>query len=81
MILTFVDIVGWIGTVLMFGGSILSIYKHKACWMLWVLGGLAIIYQSIVIFSWNILLLQILYMPLNVWGWMQWRIDDGNSKN
>jgi hypothetical protein len=79
--LEFVDTIGWIGTILMFGGSLLSIYKHKACWTLWIIGGFAIIYQSIVIFSWNILILQILYMPLNVWGFMQWRNDDGNDKN
>jgi hypothetical protein len=71
-----IDTIGWVGTILMFGGSILSIYKHKACWHLWILGGIGIIIQSVVQTNWNILALQVLYMPLNIWGWMQWRIDD-----
>lgn len=75
----YVDAIGWIGTILMFGGSILSIYKHKACWILWILGGVAIIYQSYMIFSWNILTMQLLYMPLNIWGWMQWNQDDSEN--
>lgn len=79
MMIPFVDMIGWFGSLLMFGGSVLSIYKHKACWIIWIIGGFAIIYQSIMIFSWNILLLQLIYIPMNVWGWTQWRSDDGNS--
>ena len=75
----FVDIIGWIGTILMFGGSVASIYKHKACWIMWIVGGCAIIYQSLVIFNWNILVLQAMYQPLNIWGWWQWKHDDDNN--
>ena len=75
----FVDVVGWCGTILMFGGSILSIYKHKSCWILWILGGIAIIYQAAIQMNWNILILQVLYMPLNVWGIIEWRKDDEDS--
>ena len=77
--LEFVDIVGWGGTALMFGGSVLSIYKHKACWPIWLIGGMAIIYQSMVVGSYNLVVLQIMYTPLNIWGWLQWRRDDGNN--
>jgi hypothetical protein len=71
-----VDMIGWAGTAFMFGGSVLSIYKHKACWPLWIIGGLAIIIQCVSTSSWNLVVMQILYMPLNLWGWMQWKIDD-----
>ena len=73
-----IDAIGWIGTVLMFGGSLLSIYKHKMCWLLWILGGAAIIIQCVSIQSWNLVVMQIMYMPLNVWGWIQWRNDETN---
>lgn len=75
----FVDMIGWMGTILMFGGSVVNIYKHKACWVLWIIGGFMIIYQSFIIFNWNILVLQALYQPLNMWGWLQWRQDNENS--
>ena len=44
----YADIIGWAGTILMFTGSIVNIYKHTWCWPLWIIGGFAIIYQSIV---------------------------------
>lgn len=78
--LAFIDMIGWFGTALMFGGSVLSIYKHKACWPMWILGGLGIIYQSFMIFNWSILALQLMYMPLNIWGWNQWRQDDNGLR-
>lgn len=72
----FADMIGWAGTILMFGGSVVNIYKHKSCWPLWIIGGLAIIYQSLVIGSWNLVVLQALYQPLNIWGWWQWKNDE-----
>lgn len=72
-----VDAVGWIGTIFMLLGSIINIYKHTWCWPAWIIGGTAIITQSILIGSWNIAVLQLLYMPLNVYGWMQWRKEEG----
>lgn len=74
----FVDIIGWVGTVLMLIGSIINIYKHTMCWPLWILGGTAIIVQSLMIASWNIVVMQSIYMPLNIIGWLQWRRDDGS---
>ena len=75
----YVNIIGWVGTILMFTGSIINIYKHTWCWPLWIIGGFAIIYQSVILGSWNILVLQALYMPLNIIGWLQWRRDDGKN--
>ena len=76
----FVDIIGWAGTVLMLSGSIINIYKHTMCWPIWILGGAAIITQSLIIGSWNIVTMQLIYMPLNVIGWIQWRKDNENSR-
>ncbi len=71
-----VDIIGWIGTVTLFGGSLLSIWKHKLCWHLWIIGGICLGYQAYVYGLTNMLLVQILYMPLNVWGLKQWNKDE-----
>lgn len=71
-----IDIIGWVGTILMFTGSIINIYKHIWCWPLWIIGGVLIIIQSISIGSYNIIALQLLYMPLNILGWMHWRDNE-----
>lgn len=72
-----VDIIGWSGTILMLIGSIINIYKHTWCWPIWILGGALIIIQSVMIGSWNIVTMQLAYMPLNLFGWYQWRSDHG----
>jgi hypothetical protein len=69
----FADIIGWIGTIVMFSGSITNIYKHNSCWYLWIIGGTGLIIQALLLGTYNILTLQLLYMPLNVFGWIQWR--------
>lgn len=76
-----VDIIGWTGTIFMLLGSIVNIYKHTWCWPLWIIGGAAIIAQSVMIGSWNIVTMQLIYMPLNVIGWLQWRRDNENSRS
>jgi len=71
-----IDIIGWVGTILMFGGSILSIYKHVSCWPLWIIGGIALGLQALDAGLTNAALLQIMYIPLNIWGLYEWRRDD-----
>jgi hypothetical protein len=71
-----VDIIGWSGTILMLVGSIINIYKHTWCWPVWIAGGTLIICQSMVIGTWNIVTMQLAYMPLNAYGWIQWRNDE-----
>ena len=73
----FVDIIGWVGTILMISGSIINIYKHTMCWPVWIAASLAIIYQSVIIGSWNIVAMQSVYIPINLIGWRQWRKEDG----
>lgn len=72
----FVDMIGWFGTIAMFTGSIINIYKHTSCWPLWIIGGVSLIIQAIILGTWNIMTLQLLYMPLNIFGWIQWRKED-----
>ena len=69
----FVEIIGWLGTIFMLLGSITNIYKHLSCWPLWIIGGALIILQAIMQFNWNILVMQLIYMPLNIYGWIEWR--------
>jgi nicotinamide riboside transporter PnuC len=71
-----IDAIGWIGTIFMFGGSIINMYKNWICWPAWVIGGIAIIIQCLYTQSYNLVVLQLLYMPLNVYGWYLWRKDD-----
>ena len=73
-----VDIIGWAGTILMLVGSIINIYKHDFCWPIWIVGGTLIICQAMVIGTWNIVTMQLAYMPLNAYGWYQWRRDCEN---
>jgi hypothetical protein len=71
----FVDVIGWTGTLLMLLGSIINIYKHTLCWPVWIVAAFCIIYQSVIIGSWNIVIMQGIYIPLNIYGWYQWRFN------
>ena len=73
-----VDIIGWSGTILMLVGSIINIYKHTWCWPIWITGGALICTQGALLGAWNIAALQLAYMPLNIFGWYQWRNDETN---
>ena len=75
-----VDIIGWAGTIFMITGSIINIYKHTWCWPVWILGGGLVCLQGLMLGTWNIVALQLMYMPLNLWGWIQWRKDNENSR-
>lgn len=74
-----VDIIGWIGTITLFAGSLLSIWKHNHSWYWWTVGGICLGYQAYIYGLTNMLLVQILYIPLNMYGLYQWKrgeIDD-----
>lgn len=75
-----IDAIGWIGTIFMFGGSIINMYKYWTCWPIWIIGGVAIIVQALYTNSYNLVVLQLMYMPLNIYGWKLWRNSDGKSK-
>lgn len=75
----FIDIIGWFGTLIMLAGSIFSIYKHILCWPAWIAGGACIIIQGITLGTWNIVALQLLYIPIDLIGWYQWRKDDSEN--
>lgn len=68
----FIDIIGWTGTILMLLGSIINIYKHTLCWPVWIVAGICLIYQAVLLDTWNIAALQLIYLPLNIYGWKQW---------
>ena len=74
----YVDIIGWTGTILMLIGSIINIYKHTWCWPAWITGGALIIVQAMILGTWNIMVMQLTYMPLNIYGWYTWRRDNEN---
>jgi hypothetical protein len=77
----FVDIIGWAGTVLMLLGSIINIYKHTLCWPVWIAAAFCLIVQGIILGTWNIVVMQSVYIPINLYGWKQWRIDNENSRS
>jgi nicotinamide riboside transporter PnuC len=68
-----IEIIGWVGTFAMLGGSILSIWKNIHCWSLWIIGGILIIIQSYFDWNPNIFVLQLAYVPINAYGLFEWK--------
>lgn len=76
LLIPIIDIIGWFGTVMLFTGSLLSIWKHRLCWVFWILGGIGLGLQAYYYGLTNMVLVQVLYMPLNVWGIIEWNKGD-----
>ncbi len=70
-----IEIIGWLGTIIMLLGSIFSIKKHIVCWPAWLIGGACIIIQGISLGTWNIVALQLMYIPIDLIGWYHWRCE------
>ena len=67
------DIIGWLGTVSILLGYYLNAKKLDTSWIVWFLGNLFMLIYSIKINANPQILLSVVLMVLNVYGYVNWR--------
>ena len=67
------DIIGWLGTVCILFGYYLNAKKLDMSWIVWFLGNLFMLVYSININASPQVLLAVVLMGLNVYGYLNWR--------
>ena len=71
--------IGWIAAGLSIIGCITNIFKLKICWFFWTLGALGMIYINYNLGHWDQTVLWVCYVPMNIYGYYQWRRDERNK--
>ena len=67
------DLIGWLGTVCILFGYYLNAQKYNSSWVVWFLGNLFMLIYSINIGASPQVLLALVLMGLNVYGYINWR--------
>ena len=67
------DIIGWLGTASILFGYYLNAKKLDTSWIVWFLGNLFMLIYSIKINANPQILLSVVLMVLNVYGYVNWR--------
>ena len=67
------DIIGWLGTVCILFGYYLNAKKLDMSWIVWFLGNLFMLVYSVKINASPQVLLAVVLMGLNVYGYLNWR--------
>ena len=67
------DWIGWIGTGCILLGYYLNAQKYNSSWVVWFLGNLFMLVYSIKIDASPQVLLALVLMILNVYGYINWR--------
>ena len=67
------DIIGWLGTICILFGYYLNAQKYNSSWVVWFLGNLFMLVYSISISASPQVLLAIVLMGLNVYGYLNLR--------
>ena len=67
------DIIGWLGTICILFGYYLNAQKYNSSWVVWFLGNLFMLVYSVYIKANPQVLLAVVLMGLNVYGYLNWR--------
>ena len=67
------DIIGWLGTASILLGDYMNARKLDTSWIVWFLGNLFMLIYSIKINASPQVLLSVVLMVLNVYGYLNWR--------
>ena len=68
-----IEILGWLGTASILFGYYLNAKKLEMSWVVWFLGNLFMLVYSVKINASPQVLLAVVLMGLNVYGYLNWR--------
>ena len=72
-----VMVVSILGMLCSLGGNILIMFKKKSGWLIWILGNILwIVYNFISEFNFPMVLMYLVYIALNVMGFIRWLKQD-----
>ena len=71
-----IDIVGWIGTVLIMFAYYFNAKKIKKCFIIWGLGNIAFLIYSYVINALPQLAISLFVIFMNIYGYIEWSKDE-----
>jgi|TARA_Y100000992_G_C20823339_1_gene285895 hypothetical protein len=71
-----VDLIGWIGTVMIIFGYYFNAKKIKTCFIIWGLGNVAFLIYAILIDAPPQIAISIFVIVMNVYGFKEWSKDD-----
>jgi nicotinamide riboside transporter PnuC len=54
------------------GGIILTAHKRRSCWVVYQIGGVALITVYLMTHLYILIIAQAVYMTANVYGWLRW---------
>lgn len=66
---------GWVATILSITGILLNANLIIWCWSVWILSNVFWIIWSINKKEWSQLVLWIIFLITNIYGWYQWGIN------
>ena len=66
---------GWVATILSITGILLNANLIIWCWSVWILSNVFWIIWSINKKEWSQLVLWIVFLITNIYGWYQWGIN------
>ena len=61
----------------MLGGTILAAKKKRICWISYSIGNFMWLFVNIKAKTWGYVPLAVIYVFLNVYGWLQWKESNG----
>lgn len=70
-----IKVIGWLAAAFSLIGVILNANVNIWCWFFWEISNLLWIYWSIKKREWSQLVLWLLFMLTNIYGWYQWYIS------
>jgi nicotinamide riboside transporter PnuC len=70
----------WIAICCTVVGLILAGRKHIFCWPIWLIGDVIWIYAYSVKKDWPIVVSNVIFIGINILGWIKWRKENNDKK-
>jgi len=77
-VLLFLQIAGIIFAIV---GALFNIFKKKWCWLFWLVANVFFIWIYILSGLHVSIVLQFVYIAMNIYGWIKWSKGDNNEKD
>ena len=70
-----IDIVGWVGFILIIIGYYLNARKKLYCFYIWGLGNLVYVFYGLVINAFPMMAMSAFVLFMNIYGYISWKKD------
>ena len=70
-----IDIIGWVGFVLIIAGYYLNAKKRLYCFHIWGIGNLIYVFYGFVIHAFPMMAMSVFVLFMNIYGYMNWMKD------